>query len=206
MSGLVWAAGLTLVAVLVGLVGYMPYLEGMDFFQFLRPYNHGEYQGSSLMVLQMALQKIIGEKGLQGELVADIMLWTGTALALLTVLFVVVLSVKSRTEEDVPRNGLYLLLGYLLVATALLRVSYGVWIVALAVLVAPGLARRTALVFSASLMSLDLFWVYAIRMMGTGISLHREQAAATLVAVLIPISYLLAGMLRRKGAPEGGTG
>ena len=77
------------------------------------------------MVLQMALQKIIGEKGLQGERVADIMLLIGSTMALLTVLFVVILCLRSRTEEDVPRNGLYLLLGYLLVATALLVAAGG---------------------------------------------------------------------------------
>ena len=46
-------------------------------------------------------------------------------------------------------------------------------------------------------MSLEIYWVYAIRMMGSGVSTHREQALATLVAVGVPISYLLAGLVTR---------
>jgi hypothetical protein len=208
LAGVARAAGLAAVGALVGLVGYLPYMQGIDFFSFLRPYSHGSYQGSSLMILHMILQKIVGEGGAAGERVADIMLSTGSGLALLTVLFVIVLAFRTRTEKDVPRHGLYLMLAYLLVVTALLRVSYGIWVVPLAVLVMPGFARGAALVFSASLMSLDVFWVYAIRSMESGVSLHREQAVATLVAVLAPISYLLAGVLHRRARAgrQGGEG
>lgn len=196
--GLLRAAALAVIAVLVGLVGYMPYADGMDFLQFLRPYDHGAYQGGSLMVLHMALQKFIGEAGSAGELVADTMFWTGSGLAALTALLAVLLAYRTGREEDVPRHGLFVLLFYLLAAAALLRVSYGVWIVALAVLVAPGAARRAGLLLSASLMSLEIFYVYAIKALPTGVSYHREQAAATLVAVLVPISYLLARTLRSR--------
>jgi len=50
------------------------------------------------------------------------------------------------------------LLPYLLGATALLRVSYGVWIVSLAALLGAGPLRRAALLFSATIFSLDLYW------------------------------------------------
>lgn len=199
-AGWLRAGALAGVSLLVGLVGYMPYADGMDLLQFLRPYDHGAYQGGTLMILHMALQKIIGEAGSAGELVVDTMFWTGSGLALLTALLAVMLALRTRSEEDVPRNGLILFLFYLLAAAALLRVSYGVWIVALAALTAPGMARRAGLLLSGSLMSLEIFWVYAIKTLGSGVSFHREQALATLVAVLVPISYLLAGALRNLGA------
>ena len=206
VAGLGRAVGLTAVAGFVGIAGYLPYAGGMDLLQFLRPYDHGAYQGSTLMVLHMALQKLLGEQGAAGERVGDLMLWTGTGLALLTVLAVLLLALRTRTEEDVPRHGLWLLFGYLLFVTALLRVSYGVWIVGLAVIVAPGLVRNAALIFSATVTALEIYWVYAIGSLGSGISLHREQALATLVAVGVPISYLLAGALRARGGRSGAGG
>ncbi len=205
IAGFLRAAALGIVAAGVVLVGYMPYAGGMDILHFLRPYDHGAYQGGALMILQMALHKIVGQTGAAGELSADIMLAAGTSLILVTVVAALILALRSRTDQDVARHGLYLLFGYVLAVTALLRVSYGVWIVALAVLVAPGVARTAALLFSASLMALDLFWVYAIRMMESGISVHREKALAALVAVGVPVSYLLAAALRRgaKGRRRG---
>ncbi len=196
LAGLLRAAALALVAAAVVLVGYLPYAGGMDVLHFRRPYDHGSYQGGSLMVLQMTLHKIIGEQGAAGERVGDIMLATGTTLLVLTLVAALVLALRTRDEEGTARSGLYLLFGYVLAVTALLRISYGVWIVALAVLIAPGIARRAALAFSASLMALDVFWVYAIRMMGTGLPVHREQALAAVVAVGVPVSYLLAGAAR----------
>ncbi len=198
MPGLLRAAALGSVAAGVVLVGYMPYAAGMDMLHFLRPYDHGAYQGGALMLLQMALHKIVGQTGSGGELSGNIMLAAGSSLILATVGAALILALRTRTEQDVVRHGLYLLFGYVLAVTALLRISYGVWIVALAVLVAPGVARSAALLFSASLMALDLFWVYAIRMMESGISVHREKALAALVAVGVPVSYLLAAAVRRR--------
>ncbi|HXI04490.1 MAG TPA: hypothetical protein VNI57_15055, partial [Candidatus Saccharimonadales bacterium] len=198
VRGLVRAIGLAFVALGVALVGYMPYASGMDFFNFLRPYNHGSYQGGTLMLLNMVLHKFMGETGLGGERAGDIMLLTGTVLALLTLALALLLAFRTRNEQDVARNGLIVLFGYILVVTALLRVSYGVWIVSLAVLVAPGLLRRSALIFSASVMTLDIFWVFAIRSMGSGAPVYREQALSAVVAVGVPISYLLAGVARKK--------
>jgi hypothetical protein len=197
LRGLARAAALGGIALLVILVGYMPYMAGMDIFHFLRPYEHGAYQGGALMVLQTVLHKVIGQGGLAGEKVGDLMLATSSSLALLTAVGALILAVRIRREEDVPRYGLYVLMAYVLAATALLRISYGVWIVALAALILPGRIRTAAFILSATFMSLEIYWVYAIRMMGSGVSTHREQALATLVAVGVPISYLLAGLVTR---------
>jgi hypothetical protein len=194
--GLRRAVALGIVATGVVLVGYMPYAGGMDVLHFLRPYDHGAYQGGSLMLLQMALHKYVGEEGAAGERAGDLMLGAATAMMLATAAAALVLALRTRTEEDAARHGLYLLFGYVLAATALLRISYGVWIVALAALLAPGVVRGAALIFSLSLMALDVFWVYAIRMVDSGITVHREKAAAAVVAVGVPVSYLLAGLAR----------
>jgi len=197
---------IALASAAVFLVGYMPYVAGMNVLYFLRPYQHGAYQGSSLMILDMIVKKIIpaDARGVYPERVADIMQGTSGLLMLALALSGLVLLFRMRKEEDLPRYALGVLLAYLLVATALLRTSYGVWIVPLAVLTAPGPLRRAALVTSATLLSLELYWVYAIRMAasaaetGAAISMHRERAAATLVAVGVPISYLLADFVRRR--------
>jgi hypothetical protein len=198
LAGLGRVVILGALALAVFLLGYQPYVSGMDILHFLRPYEHGAYQGSALMLLDQAVKKLIpaDSRGIYPEAVADIMLGASTTIAVLMALAGLVLLFRTRREEDVPRSGLYMLLAYLLVGTALLRVSYGVWIVALAALTLPGLARGTALVASGSLNALEIFWVYSILMAGAGVSIHREKALATLVAVGLPIAYLLAGFIR----------
>lgn len=199
---------LALAAVAVLLVGYLPYIAGMNVLYFLRPYQHGAYQGSALMLLDMVVKKIFpaDARGVYPEAVADIMQGAGGLLLLGLALAGLVLLFRLRREEDLPRYALGVLLAYLLVATALLRTSYGVWIVPLAALAAPGPARRTAFVASATLLSLELYWVYAIRLAAAAepIEIHRERALATLVAVGVPISYLLAGFVRRRFGPRSG--
>lgn len=200
IAGLGRAALLAILAAAVLLVGYMPYMAGMDLLHFLRPYEHAAYQGGALMLLDQFVKWQIGAdpRGIYPESVADIMLVASTMLAAVLAAFGVILLLRVRELPRVPQYGLYVLLFYLLAAAALLRVSYGVWIVALAALVPPGLVRRVAFLTSATLLSLEVFWVYAIRMAPTGISLHREQAFATLVAVGVPIAYLLAGSVRAR--------
>ncbi len=199
--GLARAALLALIAAAVLVIGYLPYAAGMDLLHFLRPYQMGNYQGGALMVVSLIVDKLMGAgaPGAASEAAADLMRSISAALTLLLALWGVILLVRVRSDEEIPRFGLYVLMAYLLGATALLRVSYGVWIVTLAALSRPALIRRAAVLFSATLLALEVYWVYAIRMMGTGVSHHRVQAAATVVAVGVPILYLLAGFVRRRG-------
>lgn len=206
VAGLGRAGLLAILAAAVLLVGYMPYMAGMDLLHFLRPYEHAAYQGGSLMLLDQFVKWRTGAdaRGVYPESVADIMLMASTMLAAVLAASGVVFLLRARELPRVPRYGLYVLLFYLLAATALLRVSYGVWIVALAAIVPSGLARRVAFLTSATLFALEIFWVYAIRMAPTGLSVHREQALATLVAVGVPIAYLLAGSVRARRARSEG--
>jgi hypothetical protein len=195
-AGLKRAIFLAGLAAAVFVAGYLPYAGGMNAAMLLRPYEHGHYQGGALMILDMALKKIAGT-GETHAWVGAAMKGTGLALTLILAAWSALLLWRTRRLEQVPGNALRILLGYLLVVAPLLRVSYGVWIVALAALVRPGPLRRAALLFSASLMALEVYWVYAVRMLGEGVTIHREQAAATLVALGVPISYLLAVRIRR---------
>lgn len=192
-KGLGAAAGLALVAAAVVALGFLPYVRGMDPLAVLRPYQMGHYQGGILMVLGMAASRAFPSGSAElSEMASRLLGLVSLALTALLALWSARLALRARRDEDVARSGLMILMPYLLVVTALLRVSYGVWIVAVAALLAAGALRRAALLLSASLGALEVYWVYAIRMTGTVPSLHREQAVATLVAVGIPISYLLA--------------
>ncbi|HZE89249.1 MAG TPA: hypothetical protein VE404_06860 [Verrucomicrobiae bacterium] len=193
LKGFAAASGLALVAAAIAALGFLPYLRGMDPLAILRPYQMGHYQGGVLMVLSMAASRVFPSGSAELSASASRLLGAvSLGLTALLALWAGLLALRARRDEDVARSGLLILLPYLLVVTALLRVSYGVWLVAVAALLAAGPSRRAALLFSASLGALEIYWVYAIRMTGEVPSLHREQAAATVVAVAIPISYLLA--------------
>lgn len=203
--GLLRASGLAAAAGAVFVLGFLPYLRGMDLLAFLRPYQMGHYQGGLLMVLSMAASRAYPSSapGVLSEPAGRILALASGALTALLGLWSLRLLWRVRRVEDLPRAGALVLLPYLLFVTALLRVSYGVWIVTLAALLGPGLLRRAALIFSASLFALDLYWVYAIRTTAAA-QLHRVQAAATLVAVGAPVLYLLAVLIAkrmRKAAP-----
>lgn len=200
-AGLKRAIGLGALAAAVFVAGYLPYAGGIDTAMLLRPYEHGHYQGGALMILDMALKKVAGTEEPPAWVGAS-MKGTGLALTLMLAAWAALLMWRTRRLEEVPGNALRILLGYLLVVAPLLRVSYGVWIVALAALTRAGPLRRAALLFSVSLMALEVYWVYAVRMLGGGVSIHREQAVATLVALGVPISYLLAVQIRRRSAAE----
>jgi hypothetical protein len=191
---------LGILAIVVFVSGYLPYASGMDLFHFLRPYQHGAYQGSSLMLLDIAVKKVVGldERGVYPDHVGDVMLWSSGALMAALALTGLVLFFRIKKEEQIPQYTLFVLLGYILAATALLRVSYGVWLLPLAVLATSGPIRRAAFLATGTLMALEVYWVYAIRALGTDISAHRERMLATLVAVGVPIAYLLADALRRR--------
>lgn len=208
-AGLRRTAILAGAAALVIVLGYLPYAAGMDLLHVLRPYAHGSYQGSALMLLNMAGGRLVfgGDGATPAQ--AAFMAWAAGAAAILVAVLGVLLLLGTRREEDVPGAALAILLAYLLGATALLRISYGTWLVGLAALAAAGAARRAALIFSASLFALDLYWVVAVRSAaggGVGAPLHRLQAAAAAVALGAPLLYLLTRFLRRTrgGAPRGG--
>ena len=192
------AAVLAVAALAVLLLGFLPYGRGIDPLQILRPYQHGFFDGGTLMLLEAVLKKAMpaDAQGIHPRLLSDLMTAASqVALGLLAVGGTILLA-RIRRVEEIPRLGLYVLLAYLLGATAILHMSYGVWLVPLAVLVPRGIARRSVFVFSATLFALEIYYVYAIRVPGGAPSVHLQHAAAVLVAVGVPISYLLAGSIR----------
>jgi hypothetical protein len=196
------AGSLALIAGAVVVLGFLPYARGMDLLGILRPYQMGHYQGGLLMVLSMAASRFFPSANAEAlsETASRIMGLASGALTLLLALWSLRVLLRVRRDADVPGSGLLVLLPYLLGVTALLRISYGVWLVPLAALLAPGPLRRASLLFSSSLFALELYWVYALRMPGGVTSLHRVQASATLVAVGVPILYLLAVWITRPRA------
>jgi len=196
------AAAVAAIAAAVFVLGYLPYLRGMDPLSLLRPYQMGHYQGGSLMVASMAASRLwpSGVAGTLSATASGAMKALSLGLTILLAGWSIAVVSRARREEDLPGAGLKVLFPYLLLVTPLLRVSYGTWIVALASLLAAGPLRRAALLFSASLGALNLYWVFSIRMASSTLPLHRFQAAATLVAVGVPILYLLANLWRRRRA------
>jgi hypothetical protein len=200
-AGWTRAALLAAIAAAVFVIGYMPYASGMDLLHFLRPYQHGSYQGSALMVLDMILEKAMGPGIAALAMKGSVMRFTGAILAAGLAASTIVLLLRIRDLDQVPSSSLIVLFTYLLAVTALLRLSYGVWLVALAALPVGEVLRRAALLFSGSLFALDIYWVYAIRSPGGAADLHRERAMATLVALAVPSLYLLARRVRGRRSP-----
>lgn len=200
-SGWIRVGALAAIAAAVFAIGYMPYVSGMDLLHFLRPYQHGSYQGSAMMVLDMILKKAMGSgvPALAAE--GSVMRVTGALLAGGLAALTLVLLARIRDLRQVPSASLVVLFTYLLAVTALLRVSYAVWLVALAALPVGKALRRAVVLFSGSLFALDVYYVYAIRSAGDAADLHRGRAIATLVALGVPSLYLLARRIRGRRSP-----
>jgi len=187
-----------LVAVCAALAGlaYAPYLSGFHAGHFLRPYEHSSYQGGLMMMIEIALSSVLGSEGGPGSPVATGML-AFTLVAALG-LGAWLLRACFRSTATLPaaiEAGTGLLFYYLLFVTALLRVSYVVWIVGLAALVASVPLRRAIALFSATVLSLEVFWLYRIALAPEPPGV-KERFLGSAVAVGVPILYLLLHLRR----------
>lgn len=198
-SGWAAAAKLAVVGALVAVVAYLPYLSGFDAGHFLRPYEHSSYQGGLMMGLEMALSQLIGGGTDPGSPVAAAMKWISLAAAALLVVWYLVRLAKTRTLLQAAEASGAFLLYYLLGVTALLRTSYLVWIVGLLAVAGSAALRRVGAVFTASVLALEVFWVYRLLADPASGSLNVERFLATLVAVGVPILYLLAHLRPSSG-------
>ena len=187
---------------LVALVAYAPYLTGFDPGHFLRPYEHSSYQGGSMMLAEMLLVRLMGEENLPGSAVARVMVGLSQIAALALGAWFLRALWRVRSLEEVIEGSTRLLLYYLLLVTALLRTSYLVWIVGTAALVACVPLRRAVVIFSVSVLTLEVFWIYKMELQGAAPAYDLWRFAASSVAVGAPILYLLSRFKPWRGRPQ----
>lgn len=182
----------------VSVLAYGPYLGGFNAAQFLRPYEHSSYQGSLMMLVEMLLGHFIFGANTPGSPQAYLLLGLSLAAAAALGVWFIRACAKTVTLRDVVENGTRLLLLYLLLVTALLRTSYVVWVVGLAAVAASVTLRRAVAVFSCTGLSLQVVWVWRLVQPVPGSQANPQRFAATVVAVGVPILYLL---LHSRGWP-----
>ena len=175
----------------VAALAYAPYLSGFNAAHFLRPYEHSSYQGGFMMLAEMSLSKLMGGPNVAGSGLAHALLaLSGVAALALGVWYLRALW-KVRDLRGATESGTRLLLCYLLFVTALLRTSYVVWIVGLAAVIASVPVRRAVAIFSCSVLSLEAIWIYRLLLPAPAPPVNLYRFSATVVAVGIPILYLL---------------
>jgi len=190
-SGIRKAATVIGVCAVLAVLAYAPYMSGFQAAHFLRPYEHSSYQGGLMMLLEIALSSVLGTERGPGTPVGNGMLLFTIIAALGLGTWLVRACVRSTTTlPDTVEAGTRLLFYYLLFVTALLRVSYVVWIVGLAALAASVPLRRVVALFSASVLALEIFWVHRIALAPVAPEVS-TRFLATAVAVGVPILYLL---------------
>ncbi len=199
-SGIRKAATLVGACVVLAVLAYAPYLSGFHAGHFLRPYEHSSYQGGLMMLLEIALSSLLGTERGPGTPVGGGMLVFTVIAAIGLGAWLLGACVRStRTLPDTVEAGTRLLFYYLLFVTALLRVSYVVWIVGLAAVVASVTLRRAIALFSATVLALEVYWIHRIALEPVSPDV-KVRFAATAVAVGVPILYLL---LRHRRGPWG---
>ena len=175
----------------VALLAYAPYLSGFNAAHFMRPYEHSSYQGGAMMLAEMMLGKLFPGPNVAGSLLAKSLLALSALAALALGVWYLRALWRVRGLRDATESGVRLLLLYLLFVTALLRTSYVVWIVGLAAVIASVTLRRAVAIFSCSVLALEVVWIYRLLLPSPAPSVSLFRFLATVVAVGVPILYLL---------------
>lgn len=182
----------------VAALAYGPYLAGFGAANLLRPYEHGSYQGGLMMMVEMTVSKLSGGASEPGSGVARALVGITLVGAGCLGAWFLYACWRTVTLRDSVDTGTRLVLLYFLLLTALLRTSYLVWLVGLAALVASVTLRRAVAIFSCTVMSLEVLWVWRLLLPDPPPPQNLQRFASAAVAVGVPILYLL---LHSRGWP-----
>ena len=144
-----------------------------------------------MMLAEMSLGKLFPGPNVAGSPLANALLALSAIAALCLGVWYLRALWKVRDLRGATESGTRLLLFYLLFVTALLRTSYVVWIVGLAAVVASVPLRRVVALFSCSVLALEAIWIYRLLLPAAAPPVSLFRFVASVVAVGIPILYLL---------------